>query len=63
MLCHDTIDSQPEQYDRAFCHLAGAYSETQWYCPPAVGAHEASSARESTTWEVVNNECQRQYLM
>lgn len=50
MLCHDTIESHPEQYDSTFCHFAGAYSEIQWYCPPAVGAEEASSARESTTW-------------
>jgi hypothetical protein len=56
MLCHDIIESHPEQYDKAFCHLAGAYSEIQWYWPPAVGAEDASSARESTTWEVVNDE-------
>ena len=55
MLCHDIIESQPEQYDRAFCHLTGAYSETQWYWPPAVGADDASSASESTTWELVNH--------
>lgn len=49
MLCYEMVDRQPELNEKSFWRFGGAYSDTQWYCAPAVGAALANSARDKTT--------------
>ena len=42
LICEEAI---PVMKLRNFCPLFGANSDTQWYCPPDVGAIEAISAK------------------
>jgi len=36
--CQPVKHSQPTMYDKKRWYLGGDHSETQWYCPPDVGA-------------------------
>jgi hypothetical protein len=43
MACHPVNCNQPVTYPRNFWEDAGAKIDTQWYCPPDVGAMETIS--------------------
>lgn len=50
--CHPVRVSHPVRYPRNFREEGGASMDTQWYCPPEVGAMETSSESVAKTERV-----------